>query len=95
MLKYVFVFLFFISGLSAVAQDTDSLFAIHKGARWAIKYELKQGENTHMLAQRYYVSERDFEYEPDFDKSKKNAGPGTVIYIPVAGDNYSLSKPSV
>ncbi len=92
--KYVFVFLFLISGLHTIAQDGDSLFAIRKGDRWAIKYVVKQGENTHMLAQRYYVKEREFEYEPDFDKSKK-VGPGTVIYIPVTNENYSLAKPSV
>ena len=94
MLRYVFVFLFAMLGVSAMAQDIDSLFAVRRGTRWSIKYELKQGENTHMMAQRYYVTEREIEYEPDFDKSKK-AGPGTTIYIPVKTENYSLSKPSV
>ena len=94
MLKYVFVFLFLLSGISAIAQDVDSLFAIRKGDRWAIKYVVKQGENTHMLAQRYYVKEREFEYESDFEKTKKVV-PGTVIYIPVTNENYSLAKPSV
>ena len=92
-MRYAFIFLFSILGLSAFAQDMDSLFAIRKGEKLAIKYELKQGETTRMLAQRFYTPERQFEYQPDFDKSKK-AGPGTIIYIPVIADNYSLNKPS-
>ncbi len=93
MLRYVFVFLLSVLGIHAVAQETDSVFAVRKGAKWAIKYELKQWESTRMLAQRYYVSEREFQYEPDFDRTKKMV-PGTIIYIPVTAENYSLAKPS-
>ena len=94
MLRFLSVFLLSMLGFSAIAQDMDSLFAIRRGNGWSVKYELKQGENTHMLAQRYYVAEKQIDYDPDFDRSKK-AGPGTIIYIPVTADNYSLSKPSV
>lgn len=93
MMRYLFAFLFSIVGMNAIAQDMDSLFAVRRGNKWAIKYEIKQWESTRMLAQRYYVSEREIEYEPDFDKSKKVV-PGTIIYIPVTAENYSLSKPS-
>lgn len=93
MLKHILFLLFFVSSLSAIAQD-DSLFAIRKGSKWVIKYEVKQGENTRMLAQRYYIREREFEYEPDFEKNKKVV-PGTIIYIPVISENYSQVKPSV
>lgn len=93
MLRYVFVFLFSVLSVCVLAQETDSLFAIHKGEKWAVRYQLKKGESTRMLAQRYYVSEREFEYEPDFDRTKKMV-PGTIIYIPVTAENYSLAKPS-
>jgi LysM repeat protein len=93
MLKYVLFFIFSVIGVHAIAQDADSLFAVRKGAHWAIKYEIKQGESTRMLAQRYYITEGEIQYESDFDKSKKVI-PGTIIYIPVTNENYALSKPS-
>ncbi len=77
-----------------MAQEADTLFAVRRGTKWAIKYEFKKGENLPMLAQRFYVNEKDFEFQPDFDKNKKIM-PGTIIFIPVESRNYSLSKPGV
>ena len=93
MLKYLSIFLLCVLSFSAQAQDADSIFAVRRGTKWAVRYEIRQGENIRMLAHRFYVNEKDVEYEPDFDKNKKLAV-GTVIYIPVASQNYSLSKPS-
>ncbi len=94
MLKYLSVFLLSILGFSAIAQEADSIFAVRRGAKWAVKYELKQGENLRMLAHRFYVNERDIDFDIDFDKTKKPT-PGTTVFIPAASQNYSLSKPSV
>ena len=94
MLKYLSIFLLCLLSFGAKAQDADSILAVRRGVRWAVKYEMKQGENLHMLAHRFYVAEKDIEFEPDFDKTKKIT-PGTVIYIPVLSQNYSLSKPSI
>ena len=77
-----------------MAQDIDTLFAVRRGTRWSVKYEIKKGENLTMLARRFYVNERDIEFLPDFDKNKKLT-PGTTIFLPVTSQNYSLSKPSM
>lgn len=94
MLRYLFIFLFSAMSVAAVAQDADSIFAVRRGTKWAIKYELKKGENVPMLAHRFYVNEKDFEFLPDFDKNKKITA-GTTVFIPVTSQNYSLSKPGV
>jgi hypothetical protein len=94
MLKYLSIFLLCVLGFGAIAQDADSILAVRRGTRWAVKYEMKKGETLHMLAHRFYINEKDIEFDPDFDKTKKLV-PGTIIYIPVIGQNYSLSKPSI
>ena len=94
MFRYLSVFLLCVLSFGATAQDADSILAVRRGTRWAVRYEIKQGENLRMLAHRFYVTEKDIEFEPDFDRTKKLTT-GTVIYIPVLSQNYSLSKPSV
>ncbi len=94
MLRYLSIFLLCMLSFGAMAQDADSILAVRRGPRWAVKYEIKKGESVHMLAHRFYVNEKDIEFDPDFDKTKK-VMPGTVIYIPVISQNYSQSKPSV
>ena len=61
MLRYVLLFLFATLSLCVQAQEMDSLFAVRKGEKWAIKYQLKKGETPHMIAQRFYVSDRELE----------------------------------
>lgn len=86
--------MFTILATGALAQEADSLFAVRRGNKWAVKYEMKKGENLAMLAQRFYVNERDFDFLPDYDRNKKLT-PGTTVFIPVTSPNYSLSKPGV
>jgi hypothetical protein len=77
--------------VNASAQERDSLIAIRKGGNWAIKYTIKPGENMHMLAMRFYISDGVLAYANDPDNIK-NIGPGSVILIPVTKENYSSSK---
>ena len=61
-MRYLFIFLFSVMAVGAMAQDSDTLFAVRRGTKWAVKYEIKKGENLTMLARRFYVNERDIEF---------------------------------
>ena len=77
--------------VNASAQQGDSLIAVRKGGNWAIKYTLRPGENMHMIAMRFYISDGVLTYANDPDLVK-NIGPGSQIFIPVTKENYSASK---
>lgn len=94
MLRYLFGILFFLIGLSGFAQETDSLFAVKKGSRWAIKYTIKPRESAHMIAKRFFISEATLAAANDATIIR-NFFPGDVIYVPIIKDNYLLSKPSL
>ncbi len=93
MLKYIFIVLFSILGTGAMAQDQDSMMVIRKDANWAIKYVVKPGEYVRMLALRFCVSEA-LILSANEPEAIKKSGPGSVIYIPVIGDNFfSVRQP--
>lgn len=90
-MRNLLIILFLISGFAASAQDGDSLFAMRKGANWAIKYTVKHGETKHMLALRFYISDAVLEYSNDAETMKR-FGPGTTVVIPVTKENFSTTK---
>ena len=91
MLRYLLIVIFYISSLSAIGQEADSIIAVRKGNNLAIKYIVKSGENMSMLAKRFYVSDGALAYANEVEISKKiNAG--DVIFIPVTKDNYRVNK---
>jgi LysM repeat protein len=91
MLRNLLIILFFILSTGAMAQDSDSLFAIRKGANWAIRYTVKPGETAHMLAVRFYISDGVLEYANDVDVMKR-LSPGTPVRIPVTKENFTITK---
>lgn len=78
----------------AYAQVQDTLFAVRKGNNWAIKYTVKPLETVHMLAQRFFLSDRALENANEFEGGKRLT-PGSVIMIPVIADNYTVYKPTI
>jgi len=89
------LFILFIAlGTSANAQTNDTLFAVRKGNNWAIKYTVQSMETIHMLAQRFYISDRTLENANEFESGKKlNAG--MILDIPVTAENYFIYKQSI
>jgi LysM repeat protein len=87
MLKHLLVIILFICSLNADAQVADSLFVIHKGTGWIVKYQVKQGETPHMLAQRFYITDPVLAYANELE-SMKSVTPGSIINIPVKPENY-------
>lgn len=71
-------------------EEQDSLFVIKKNNKWAVKYIIKPGENLHMLARRFHVSEGLLE-ETNYYAENKKMPVGTMILIPV-GDNFSKTR---
>jgi len=69
----------------------DSLFAARKGTNWVLKYTVKFGEDAHMLAKRFYVSDEALDYANEIGAVKK-IQPGSVINIPVNRANYFSGK---
>jgi hypothetical protein len=94
MLKYVYLLVFVAFGMTAHGQETDSLFAVRKSGKFAIRYTVKPRENVKMLAHRFYVSENIIEYANEYIDMRKLTA-GTVINIPVAKENYLTSKPTL
>lgn len=94
MLKYLIIVLLFIPRFNAFAQEEDSLFAVKKGAKWAIKYTVKPRENARMLAKRFFISEGVLTYAND-EQTMRTLSAGDVIFIPVTKENYLVSKPSM
>lgn len=91
MLRYIFIVLFSMLIVNVSAQQVDSLFTVRKSNNWAIKYVIKPGENLHMLAYRFYISDGVLTYANDPDNIK-NIVAGADILIPVTKENYSTSK---
>lgn len=94
MLKYLIIILSFVLGFNAAAQEVDSLFAVKRGAKWALKYTIQPRENARMIAKRFFIPEAMLVNANDGETIKKFA-PGDVIFIPVTSDNYLISKPSL
>lgn len=94
MLKQLMVIVVIILSVGANAQTKDSIYVIRKGNNWSLRYTVKPGENMHMLAMRYYVSEPILEYENEPDNIRKLV-PGQTINIPVTADNYYVTKQSL
>ncbi|MCW3123457.1 MAG: hypothetical protein JWQ38_2949 [Flavipsychrobacter sp.] len=94
MRRSLIVLLFSIFYLGANGQSIDSLFVIRKGNNWAIQYIVKPGENVHMLAQRFYLTDRVLETANEYGPGKKLT-PGGIIEIPVIADNYFRVKQSI
>lgn len=93
MLKYLLIAIGLLPQLCANAQNNDSLFAVRKGASWAIKYTIKPGESMHMLAKRFYLSDGVIEYANEDMKKKPVAG--MMINVPVTPENYVTSKQTI
>src|ERR1019366_5934464 len=93
MSRYLFIVLFSILSIGTNAQTSDSLYVVHKGANWVLKYVVKPGEFVRMLALRFYISEDAILNANEPDNIKK-MGPGSVNYIPVTKENYFVYKPT-
>ncbi len=91
MSRYLVIVLFSILSVTGSAQTNDSLFAIHKLASWVIRYTVQPGENLHMIATRFYISDGALENANEADVIKKFQ-PGSVISIPVTAENYYVTK---
>lgn len=91
MLRNFLIVIFYILGFNAVAQETDSLFAVRKGNALAIKYTVQAGENMSMLAKRFNVTDGLLAYTNEAEASKK-LSPGDIVYIPVSKENYKTTK---
>ncbi len=90
----VLVFLLAILCNSVMGQTNDTLFAIRKGNNWAIKYTVQPREHTHMLATRFFLSDRALENANEMDGGRKII-PGAIIEVPVVAENYFSNKPSI
>ena len=91
MLKHFLVVILFIFSFKADAQIVDSLFVIHKGTGWIVKYQVKPGETPHMLAQRFYITDPVLAYANEVE-SIKSLAPGAMINIPVKPENYYTTR---
>jgi LysM repeat protein len=87
MLRRLVFFVMLAMAVRAGAQSDDSLFVAHKGVGWLVKYTVKPGENPHMLAQRFYITDADLAYANEVE-SLHSLTPGQVINIPVKPGNY-------
>ena len=94
MLKKMLLILLLISGVNTFAQEADSLFAVKKGPRWAIKYTIQPRESAKMIAKRFFISEPVLANAND-ESTMRTFAPGDIIFIPVTKENYMLSKPSL
>jgi len=94
MSKYLLLFIFFISGVTSFAQQTDSIFAVRKGPNLAIRHVLKPGESIAMLAYRFYTAVDKIESMSEVDGRKKLA-PGTVLLIPLTSENFLAAREAV
>jgi hypothetical protein len=92
--KYFFLLMFAAISVAGHAQETDSVFAVRKGNRFAIKHIVKPRENVKMLAHRFFVSENVLEYTNEYQDMRKLT-PGTAVYIPVTKENYFIVKPTL
>lgn len=94
MRRSLIVLLFSMFYFAAGAQSSDSLFVVRKGSNWAIQYTVKPWETVHMLAQRFYLTDRALENANEYGPGKKLT-PGAIIEIPVIADNYFRVKQSI
>ena len=94
MQRYLVLILLLLVCPGANSQTTDTLFAIRKGNNWAIKYTVKPRESVHMLAQRFYLSDRTVETANEFEAGRKLL-PDMQIEIPVTTENYYIYKSSI
>ncbi len=81
-------------GATTYGQQTDSLFAVRKGTKFAIRYVVRPRETAKMLAYRFYISDNVLQYANEYQDMRKLI-PGTVLYIPVTKENYATVKPSL
>jgi hypothetical protein len=81
-----------VTGVTANGQDADSIFAVKKGPKLAIKYKVQPRENLRMLAYRFYVTENAIEKANEFEDLKKLT-PGTNIIIPLQPGNFFTNRP--
>lgn len=93
MLKYILLSIISLIGMTAIAQEPDSMFAMRKGSGLALGYHLKKGETVPMIANRFHAKQEKIESMSQVDGRKK-LPPGTTIYIPVDAENFTASKES-
>ena len=94
MSRYLFIIALSIVSTTALAQQSDSIFAVRKGPSFAVKYISKPGESVAMLSRRFLIDEAKIESASAVDGRKKLAA-GTEIIIPLTPANYSATKEPV
>lgn len=95
MLKYILFSVLFLCTAGAMAQTSDSLFAMRKGSGLSIAYRLKKGESVSMIANRFHSTIEKLESNSQVDGRKK-LPVGTTLYIPVtAGENFTASRDAI
>lgn len=91
MTKSLFIAFLLMCCGAAQAQSNDSLFAVHKGPSWSIRYTVKPGESIKMLAFRFFITDGQLVAANDEETIKKFA-PGSMITIPVPPENFTVNK---
>ena len=95
MSRSLLLMFFALSGVSAFAQNTDSLFAVRKAKDLVIKYSSRPGESVSMISKRFFVPQQKIESLSMVDGRKKLV-PGTDLYIPmVNNENFHATKDPV
>ena len=95
MLKYITgIVLLFLAGHTFGQDTADSVFAVRKGTRLAVKYEVQPRETVQMLAYRFYVPESSL-YAINDRETLKTLKAGSIVFIPVLPENYMTARPTL